>query len=163
MIQGASIKFFAEVVSGNWQYDYSRKLEDYEILGIPEYWIADYAGLGGTRHIGRPKRPVFVKGKNYTGHSPRLLKHPEFRKFVEGQLSQELEEVPKALIVPQGKAVAEVLRHLSVEGKVSEQRCLLDFPHASGANGHRRRLFEQSLESMRQQVQDWFVAPERLE
>ena len=48
----------AEVVSSNWQNDYSRKLEDYEVLGIPEYWIADYAGLGGTRHIGSPKRPT---------------------------------------------------------------------------------------------------------
>jgi Uma2 family endonuclease len=53
-----SIKFIAEVVSSNWQNDYSRKLEDYETLGIPEYWIADYAGLGGTRHIGIPKQPT---------------------------------------------------------------------------------------------------------
>ncbi len=55
---GTSIKFFAEVVSSNWQNDYSRKLEDYAVLGIPEYWIADYAGLGGTRHIGKPKQPT---------------------------------------------------------------------------------------------------------
>lgn len=58
LTQSVSIKFIAEVVSGNWQNDYSRKLEDYEMLGIPEYWIADYAGLGGTRHIGSPKRPT---------------------------------------------------------------------------------------------------------
>ena len=58
LTQGTSIKFVAEVVSSNWQNDYSRKLEDYETLGIPEYWIADYAGLGGTRHIGSPKRPT---------------------------------------------------------------------------------------------------------
>jgi Uma2 family endonuclease len=29
-------------------------------LGIPEYWIADHAGLGGTRHIGRPKQPTLT-------------------------------------------------------------------------------------------------------
>jgi Uma2 family endonuclease len=46
------------VVSGNWQNDYARKLEDYAMLGIPEYWIADYAGLGGTRYIGKPKQPT---------------------------------------------------------------------------------------------------------
>ena len=23
------------------------------------YWIADYVGLGGTRHIGKPKQPTF--------------------------------------------------------------------------------------------------------
>jgi Uma2 family endonuclease len=55
---GSSIKFVAEVVSGNWQNDYSRKVEDYAVLGIPEYWIADYAGLGGTKHIGKPKQPT---------------------------------------------------------------------------------------------------------
>lgn len=55
---GSSVKFVAEVVSSNWQNDYARKVEDYAALGIPEYWIADYAGLGGTRHIGKPKQPT---------------------------------------------------------------------------------------------------------
>ena len=55
---GSSIKFVAEVVSSNWQNDYSRKVEDYAVLGIPEYWIVDHAGLGGTRHIGKPKQPT---------------------------------------------------------------------------------------------------------
>jgi len=55
---GSSIKFVAEVVSSNWQNDYARKVEDYAVLGISEYWIADYAGLGGTRHIGKPKQPT---------------------------------------------------------------------------------------------------------
>jgi len=55
---GSSIKFVTEVVSSNWQNDYARKVEDYAVLGIPEYWIADYAGLGGTRHIGKPKQPT---------------------------------------------------------------------------------------------------------
>jgi Uma2 family endonuclease len=54
---GSSIKFVAEVVSSNWQNDYARKVEDYAVLGIPEYWIADYAGLGGAQHIGKPKQP----------------------------------------------------------------------------------------------------------
>ena len=58
LTQDSSIRLIAEVVSSNWQNDYSRKLEDHETLGIPEYWIADYAGLGGTRHIGSPKRPT---------------------------------------------------------------------------------------------------------
>jgi Uma2 family endonuclease len=48
----------AEVVSSNWQNDYARKVEDYAALGIAEYWIADYAGLGGIRYIGKPKRPT---------------------------------------------------------------------------------------------------------
>jgi Uma2 family endonuclease len=54
----SSIKFVAEVVSSNWQNYYARKVEDYAVLGIREYWIADYAGLGGTLHIGKPKQPT---------------------------------------------------------------------------------------------------------
>jgi len=57
---GNSIKLVVEVVSTNWQNDYARKLEDYEALGIPEYWIADYLGLGGKRYIGSPKQPVIT-------------------------------------------------------------------------------------------------------
>jgi Uma2 family endonuclease len=55
---GSSMKFVAEVVSSNWQNDYARKVEDYAVLGISEYWIADYAALGGARHIGKPKQPT---------------------------------------------------------------------------------------------------------
>ena len=30
-------------------------------MGIPEYWIADYAALGGRNFIGNPKSPtIFV-------------------------------------------------------------------------------------------------------
>ncbi len=57
---GTSIKFVAEVVSSNWQNDYARKIEDYAALGIPEYWIADHAALGGERFVGRPKQPVLT-------------------------------------------------------------------------------------------------------
>ncbi len=55
-----TIKFVAEVVSSNWQNDYARKAEDYALLGIPEFWIVDYAGLGGEDFIGRPKQPTLT-------------------------------------------------------------------------------------------------------
>jgi Uma2 family endonuclease len=58
LTRSRSIKFVAEVVSSNWPNDYARKLEDYETLGIPEYWIVDHVGLGGTRYIGSPKQPT---------------------------------------------------------------------------------------------------------
>jgi Uma2 family endonuclease len=57
---GSSVKFIAEVVSNNWQNDYSRKFEDYAQLQISEYWIIDYAALGGVRHIGKPKQPTLT-------------------------------------------------------------------------------------------------------
>ncbi|MGA9379049.1 MAG: Uma2 family endonuclease, partial [Phormidium sp.] len=47
-----------EVVSTNWQDDYLLKLGEYEKLGILEYWIVDYLGLGGRRYIGNPKQPT---------------------------------------------------------------------------------------------------------
>jgi Uma2 family endonuclease len=69
LTNGNSIKFVAEVVSSNWQNDYARKFEDYAILGIPEYWIADYAALGGIHYIGQPKQPTLsiciLKGNVY--------------------------------------------------------------------------------------------------
>ncbi|MBW4513380.1 MAG: Uma2 family endonuclease [Scytonematopsis contorta HA4267-MV1] len=56
---GASIPLVVEVVSTNWRDDYYLKLADYEEMGIPEYWVADYAGLGARKFIGNPKQPTF--------------------------------------------------------------------------------------------------------
>lgn len=58
--KGASVKLAVEVVSSNWQDDYEVKLAAYEAIGIAEYWIVDYAGLGGVRHLGRPKQPTLT-------------------------------------------------------------------------------------------------------
>jgi Uma2 family endonuclease len=55
---GASIPLVIEVVSTNWRDDYYLKYPDYEEMGIPEYWIVDYAALGGRNFIGNPKQPT---------------------------------------------------------------------------------------------------------
>ncbi|NES17531.1 MAG: Uma2 family endonuclease [Symploca sp. SIO3E6] len=47
-----------EVVSTNWRDDYLTKLAEYESIGIQEYWVVDYAALGGMRYIGYPKQPT---------------------------------------------------------------------------------------------------------
>ena len=57
---GRSIKLVVEVVSTNWETDYTRKVEEYALLGIPEYWIVDYRGLGGVAFIGKPKQPTIT-------------------------------------------------------------------------------------------------------
>jgi Uma2 family endonuclease len=57
---GTSIKLIVEVVSTNWQNDYARKVEDYVVLGVPEYWIVDYLGIGGREYIGKPKQPTIT-------------------------------------------------------------------------------------------------------
>jgi Uma2 family endonuclease len=68
----AAIKLIAEVVSTNWQNDYARKVEDYALLGVPEYWITDYLGLGGREYIGQPKQPTVtvcsLAGEFYNKH-----------------------------------------------------------------------------------------------
>jgi Uma2 family endonuclease len=75
VIQGISIPLIIEVVSTavatsretrpthcltNWRDDYLKKYADYEVMGIPEYWIVDYAGFGGREFIGNPKQPTIL-------------------------------------------------------------------------------------------------------
>jgi len=60
LTSGRAIRLVAEVVSTNWQDDYARKVEDYALLGILEYWIVDFRGLGGIAFIGKPKQPTFT-------------------------------------------------------------------------------------------------------
>ncbi|WP_293356244.1 MULTISPECIES: Uma2 family endonuclease [unclassified Microcoleus] len=55
---GSSVRLAVEVVSTNWRDDYFFKASDYEEMGISEYWIADYLGLGGRKFIGTPKQPT---------------------------------------------------------------------------------------------------------
>lgn len=59
---GQPIVMVAEVVSTNWQDDYARKVEEYALLGIQEYWIVDFRGLGGVDFIGKPKQPTLTVG-----------------------------------------------------------------------------------------------------
>lgn len=85
---GSSIRLIVEIVSTNWRDDYFTKAGDYEEMGIPEYWIVDYLGLGGRRFIGNPKQPTFsvyqlVDGEyqvsQFQGNSP--VKSPAFPNF----------------------------------------------------------------------------------
>ncbi len=58
LTQAESIPLVIEFVSTNWRDDYLKKVADYEAIGIPEYWIVDYAAFGGRRFIGNPKQPT---------------------------------------------------------------------------------------------------------
>jgi Uma2 family endonuclease len=58
LTKGTSIPLVIEVVISNWRDDYLTKLRDYEEIGINEYWIVDYLGIGGYRYIGNPKQPT---------------------------------------------------------------------------------------------------------
>ncbi|MGF1536223.1 MAG: Uma2 family endonuclease, partial [Elainellaceae cyanobacterium] len=73
---GQAVQLVAEIVSTNWQDDYARKVEEYAFLGIPEYWIADFRGLGGLAFIGKPKQPTLtvcqLEGEQYRQRQYRL-------------------------------------------------------------------------------------------
>ncbi|PHJ61111.1 hypothetical protein VF14_04390 [Nostoc linckia z18] len=55
------IQLAIEVTSTNWEDDYIDKLDEYQRLGIKEYWIVDYLAIGSREYLGNPKVPtVFV-------------------------------------------------------------------------------------------------------
>lgn len=55
------LQLAVEVVSNNWEDDYIDKLDEYQRLGIKEYWIIDYLAIGSRNYLGNPKVPtVFV-------------------------------------------------------------------------------------------------------
>ena len=66
------IQLAVEVVSTNWEDDYVDKLDEYERLGIAEYWIIDYLAIGKGEYLGNPKIPtVFVFLLNAEGKYER--------------------------------------------------------------------------------------------
>ncbi|MEG3900457.1 Uma2 family endonuclease [Microcoleus sp. B4-C5] len=66
------IQLAVEVVSTNWEDDYVDKLDEYERLGIAEYWIIDYLAIGKREYLGNPKIPtVFVFSLNTEGKYQR--------------------------------------------------------------------------------------------
>jgi hypothetical protein len=98
--------------------------------------------------------PVFVDGENYTGHKPALLRTPLFAPYID-DFAREVERVERALIVPLGKAVSGVLEHLVAEERIDKRRCLIGFPHPSGANALRTRHFAERRRSLRRRVKRW--------
>lgn len=128
------------------------------VLGI-DSTASLFGADGKNRHLLQAtsciRYPVFVNGKNYTGHSPKMLKSPVLVRFIESVLGVELNSIPNALVVPCGEAVDEVLRQLVANGIIDERRCLMGFPHASGANGHRKRFFEERKTALSEKIKIW--------
>ena len=98
--------------------------------------------------------PVFVGAAmaNYRGTSPRPEASPLLRSLISELLVPELGSVANALIVPMGKAVARALDALNVPVL---DRCLVGFPHPSGANGWANRQFADNRGQLRAAVATW--------
>ncbi|ACK67231.1 protein of unknown function DUF820 [Rippkaea orientalis PCC 8801] len=55
------LQLAVEVTSNNWETDYLDKFEEYQRLGIAEYWIIDYQAIASVKYLGTPKIPtIFV-------------------------------------------------------------------------------------------------------
>ncbi|WP_345566569.1 hypothetical protein [Nonomuraea rosea] len=93
---------------------------------------------------------VFIQGANYSG-SPAVDRHPVLTAFARQVLKENLEMVPDALVIPLGKAASKAVELTNI----SPDRVLSGFPHPSGANGHRARLYAEAREAMTQRVRTW--------
>ncbi|OOM16037.1 hypothetical protein [Clostridium saccharobutylicum] len=94
---------------------------------------------------------VFVEGKNYSGHSPKLIKSEFLMKYVYENFIDELKVLDNArsiLIIPLGRCVEEVLYKLADHGIMNKNQILKGFPHPSGANVNMRDQFEKNKEMM---------------
>ncbi len=73
-------------------------------LGLHKYMdVESTAELFGSDqlHTGSVlKYPVFVNGKNYTGHSPRIDTHPALREMLEQVLAPDLMKLRECLLIP---------------------------------------------------------------
>jgi len=89
------------------------------------------------------KYPVFINGKNYNGHNPEILRNEMLFKYVQNYFINEIKELQNTVIIPLGKAVEEVLIYLVNNCLIDNKYTILyGFPHPSGANGHRKEIFE---------------------
>lgn len=100
--------------------------------------------------------PVFINGRSYSGYNPGVLEHPALKKYVAETLSEELKATKNALIIPLGKSAARTLQWLIGNGLIERERCLMGFPHPSGANGFRKMQYEQKKEELTGMLKGWF-------
>jgi len=90
--------------------------------------------------------PVFINGKNYTGHNPNVLNHKALNSYVEKYFYPEAKILSDSLIIPLGKSVDEILADMVKKQILKPDNILFGFPHTSGANGHRKKQFESNKE-----------------
>lgn len=91
---------------------------------------------------------VFVKGNNYTGHTPKLIKSEFLMKYVYDNFVKEVGILEDAIIIPLGRAVEAVLEKLVEMQVINENQILKGFPHPSGANVNRLTQLEENKEAM---------------
>jgi hypothetical protein len=99
---------------------------------------------------------VFVNGRNYTGHSPKILKNKLLFRFLKECFDPQAAMLKEALVIPLGRSVGEIMRAYVSEGLLKENNILFGFPHPSGANGHRKQQFIANKEKMRDTLMKFY-------
>lgn len=100
--------------------------------------------------------PVFIADKNYTGYAPMILETDRLMEYVREHFYHEIEVLGNVFIIPLGKAVEDVLKYMIHEKMIKEEQCLFGFPHPSGANGHRKKQFEENRNNLPEKVDNFF-------
>lgn len=82
------------------------------------------------------RHPIFVNGKAYTGHSPKMLRNPLMLQMLKDYfIADEVSQLTDAIYIPLGKSVTTVMEQLVKDGVLKESQVLLGLPHPSGSNG----------------------------
>lgn len=103
---------------------------------------------------------VFVNKKNYSGHTPNLIKNEFLMNYVYENYIKEygsLENKEQVLLIPLGKAVEEVLARLEAERRIGNHQILTGFPHPSGANVNCLTQFNENKLDMIKYINEWKI------
>lgn len=120
-------------------------------LGIGTCFDMFAEGAGTVHFTSAVSAPIFKAGLNYNGS---LIRFPALRRWILDFLAQELATVsPEAVFIPLGKGASEAVALLTQQGLIRPNRCLVGFPHPSGANGHAKRIFEAGRRDWRSQIE----------
>ena len=101
------------------------------------------------------KYPVFISHKNYNGNNPRLLDSTILWNSVKTEFLEEIKDFENTLIIPLGKRVDNIFQNLGIQEKLTSNRILHNFPHPSGANGHRVKQFNLYKNDLKKTVKAW--------
>lgn len=146
--------------AGSMRSNLTRMLDALDLPQVLE--IPDSNGLFGEHrrllHTTSVLRyPVFVEQRNYSGTRPGLWNNPFLKENALASAAEELQSLPRALVIPLGTVVESVLQLLAQEEKLDPGRCLWGFPHPSGANGHRHRQFASRSGQMKESLKRFFA------
>lgn len=95
------------------------------------------------------KYPCFYKGKNYSGHTPRIISSAILTEYIDKVFRDELECMDRArLIIPLGSAVESAFHEILNSTAIRNYEVLWGFPHPSGLNAHRADQFQANRNHM---------------